>query len=546
MSLTRRTLIQTTGASALLVGATQLSFAQQQQQQQQAATTRGSGPVPGGAPKTPERLDFAWLLADPGVAAAQANVRIAMDGERVRSIDPLPAPVAGPRYLALPALANAHDHARTFRSATLGAYGQPLESWLPFLGVAPGMDPYLCAATSFARSLRHGVASLMVHYTRIQGGMPYLDEVRAVARAAHDVGVRIGFAVSMRDCNGIGYADDSTVLAALRPGIRDAVAKRMAVKPVAPAQQLALVDDVATMVREGGYGDRVTVQYGPTGVQWCTTPLLEAVAKASADTGRPVHMHLLESRYQREWADTVHSRGIVRFLDEVGLLSPRLTLAHCTWARPEDLALLAERGVTIAVNTSSNLGLQSGIAPVAEMLKHGCRVAMGLDGLALDEDDDALREMRLAYLLHRGWGYETTMSRGQLWDFAARNGPRSVGGQRAVATGRIAPGDPADLVVLDWNSLDNDSLFSDVDPLELLLARANGGHIAKVFVGGRMVVENGRVLGIDETGMGAELLARMRHKLAADATNVAAWRETVKAFAEDSKPFYRGRLWSCC
>jgi 5-methylthioadenosine/S-adenosylhomocysteine deaminase len=50
----------------------------------------------------------------------------------------------------LPALANAHDHARTFRSATLGAFGQPLESWLPFLGVIPGMDPYLCAATSFA------------------------------------------------------------------------------------------------------------------------------------------------------------------------------------------------------------------------------------------------------------------------------------------------------------------------------------------------------------------------------------------------------------
>ncbi|MFS2056047.1 hydrolase, partial [Variovorax sp. CT11-76] len=107
-----------------------------------------------------------------------------------------------PRLLALPALANAHDHARTFRSATLGAFGQPLESWLPFLGTVPGMDPYLCAATSFARSLRHGVTHLMVHYTRVQGGMDYVDEARAVARAARDVGVRIGFAVAMRDRHG--------------------------------------------------------------------------------------------------------------------------------------------------------------------------------------------------------------------------------------------------------------------------------------------------------------------------------------------------------
>jgi cytosine/adenosine deaminase-related metal-dependent hydrolase len=236
----------------------------------------------------------------------------------------------------------------------------------------------------------------------------------------------------------------------------------------------------------------------------------------------------------------------VRFLDEIGLLSPRLTLAHCTWARPEDLALIAERGATIAVNTGSNLGLKSGIAPVPEMLKQGCRVAMGLDGLAFDEDDDALREMRLAYALHRGWGYDTTMSRKQLWEFAACNGARSVGGARLSSAGRIAPGNPADLVLLDWNSLDNDSLFPDVDPLDLLLARANGSHIAKVLVGGRLVVDGGRVQGIDEAAMNAELLARMRRALAADAAN-ASWRETVKALAEDSGPFYRAnRLWGCC
>src|SRR6478736_7117526 len=198
----------------------------------------------------------------------------------------------------------------------------------------------------------------MVHYTRLQGGMPYVDEASAVARAARDVGVRIGFAVAMRDRNGIAYCDDATVLSALRPGIRDAVAKRLAVQPVAPAQQLALVDEVATMVEEGGWGDHVTVQYGPTAVQWCSTPLLEAIARASADTGRPVHMHLLETQYQRQWADRVHPGGIVKFLDSIGLLSPRLTLAHCAWARPEELALIAERGANIAVNTSSNLGLK--------------------------------------------------------------------------------------------------------------------------------------------------------------------------------------------
>lgn len=256
-------------------------------------------------------------------------------------------------------------------------------------------------------------------------------------------------------------------------------------------------------------------------------------------------MHCLETPYQRAWADRHHPEGMLRFLDRIGLLSPRLTLAHCTHARPEELALLAERGVTIAVNTSSNLYLKSGIAPVAEMLRQGCRVAMGLDGTGIDEDDDALREMRLAYMLHRGWGFDTTMTRKQLWDFAGRHGARSVSGAGAIATGRLAPGEPADLVLLDWERLDDDGIFADVDPMDLLLARANGTHIDKVLVGGRTVVEGGRVTGIDEPQLRAELVARARAALAADGAH-GQWLQTLRALAQDLAPFYSEGPLGCC
>ncbi|HYP85253.1 amidohydrolase family protein [Variovorax sp.] len=495
---------------------------------------------------TPREIDCAWLLPDPGAQAPQADMRIRIDADgRIAGIAPIGSAAAGRRLLAMPALSNAHDHGRTFRSATLGAYDKPLESWLPFNGVVPGLDPYLCAATSFARSVRHGVANLMVHYTRVQGGMPYVEEARHVARAARDVGVRIGFAVVMRDRNGIGYEGDAAVLRALRPGIRDAVAGRLAAKSAAPAQQIHQVDEVAQMLRDGGFDANVTAQYGPAAVQWCSTPLLEAIARASADTGRPVHMHCLETPYQRAWADRHHPQGMLRFLDDIGLLSPRLTLAHCAHARPDELALLAERGVTIAVNTSSNLYLKSGIAPVQEMLRQGCRVAMGLDGTGFDEDDDALREMRVAYMLHRGWGFDTRMTRQQLWAFAGGNGPRSVSGAGAIATGRLQAGAPADLVLLDWDALDDDALFDDVDPMDLLLARANGSHVARVMVGGRSVVEAGRVTGIDEAALRAELVARARAALAADPRH-GEWLQTLRALAQDLGPYYLEGAQGCC
>ena len=77
-------------------------------------------------------------------------------------------------------------------------------------------------------------------------------------------------------------------------------------------------------------------------------------------------------------------------------------------------------------------------------------------------------------------------------------------------------------------------------------ARGNGTHIAEVCIGGRTVVEAGRVIGIDEAVMRAELLARMRAALAADAGH-GGWRATVQALAQDLAPFYRdGRFGGCC
>ncbi|GGX37304.1 hypothetical protein GCM10007242_51080 [Pigmentiphaga litoralis] len=569
-----------------------------------------------------------WLLADPGVEAARKGVQVSIDEGRIAAINDASGPHAnavsfdvasatspgaapasamtgaspaagassGSRRLILPALSNAHDHARTFRSATLGAFARPLEGWLPFLGVTPAADPYLGAATSFARSVRHGVSHLMVHYTRVQGSLPYVEEAEAVAKAARDVGVNIGFAVAISDRHAIGYADDTTVLNAVRADIRDEVSARLKPSPLSPADYLARVDDVGHMLREGGYADHVTLQYGPGGVQWCSTPLLSAIAQASADTGRPVHMHLLETRYQREWADRTFPDGMVRYLDSIGLLSPRLTLAHCVWARPDELALLAERGVTIAVNTSSNLGIRSGIAPVGEMLRQGCCVAMGLDGLALDEDDDALREMRLAYALHRGWGYDVAMTPADLWRFAARNGRRSVIGMQGEAReagrlhgsmagaltgvadrarsdfkgnangvtrigthtgtgtrtdtvanlgGRLVVGAPADLLVLNWDAVDDDALFDDVDPLDILLARAHAGHLQDVYIGGHKIVEGGRVITVDEAGMRAELIAQVRASLKGNAA-AARWKEVVGQLADDLGPFYQHSPFSGC
>jgi cytosine/adenosine deaminase-related metal-dependent hydrolase len=331
------------------------------------------------------------------------------------------------------------------------------------------------------------------------------------------------------------YGPSEPLLAALPLDIRDAVAARYLRRPMTPRDQIELADLVASAAA----GPNFEVQYGPNGVQWCSDPLLTAIAEASASSGRRVHMHLLETRYQRAWADQNFPGGIVRHLDAIGLLSPRLTLAHCVWARPDDLELLAERGVTIAVNSSSNLVLRSGIAPLAGMLAKGCRVALGIDAGALDDDDDALRELRLAYLLHAGTGFKVAVGRQAMLRVAFANGRFAV--TNVDDGGMILPGAPADLLLLDWSVLDDDRLVDDIDALDLLLARATARHIRELIVAGRTVVISGKVTGVDFPAARDEVVAQMRAGMSENSAVARALPTLERAIAAHFESDY-----PCC
>jgi len=458
------------------------------------------------------QIDCTHLLTGTGV---QNNVAIEIDGERIRSLRSTTA-AAKPRLLAMPALVNAHDHGRAVRTSSIGAGGKPLETWLNHLALFPAIDPYLAAAVSLGNSALGGAGIVMMHYTRAQGFTDLPREVAEVARAARDVGVRVGFAVSMKDRNPIGYGPPEPLLDALPKAARDEIVSRFVRPPLAPKDYVKLVDDVAAAAESPTFN----VQYGPNGVQWCSDALLKAIAEASHLSGRRIHMHLLETRYQRGYLDQLYGGDVVKFLDSIGLLSDRLTLAHCVWARPDELELLAARGVTISTNSSSNLKLRSGIAPAAKMLACGCRVAMGIDGGALDDDDDMLRELRLTHLLHLGSGFTPRVSETEMLTVAAKTGRLSV--TNSAEGGVIEQGAPADFLLLDYYALDDDQLRDDIDPVDLVFARVTARHISELIVAGRTSVRDRRVLGIDLEAARREVMLRVREGQPAMASLAAA------------------------
>jgi cytosine/adenosine deaminase-related metal-dependent hydrolase len=468
------------------------------------------------------QIECTHLLTGSGVANSQT---IEIDGERISALRPCAA-APKPRLLAMPALVNAHDHGRAVRTSSIGAGGKPLEAWLQYLAMFPAVDPYLAAAVALGNSALGGAGVVMVHYTRAQGFTDLTTEVAEVARAARDVGVRVGFAVSMKDRSPIGYGPPEPLLDALPPDAREEIVSRFVRPPLAPKDYIKLVEDVAVAADSPTFN----VQYGPNGVQWCSEALLEAIAEASSLSGRRIHMHLFETRYQRGYLDQLYGGDAVKFLDRIGLLSPRLTLAHCVWARPDELELLAARGVTISTNSSSNLKLRSGVAPVAKMLGCGCRVAMGIDGGALDDDDDMLRELRLTHLLHLGSGFTPKVNENDILTVASKTGRLSV--TNSAEGGIIEAGAPADLLLVDYDALDDDALRDDLDPVDLLFSRATARHMSELIVAGRTVVKDGRVLGVDLEAARKEVMLRMRAGQPSMASFAAALSQLDRALAE--------------
>ena len=184
---------------------------------------------------------------------------------------------------------------------------------------------------------------------------------------------------------------------------------------------VALTDAVAS---EAATVSDFEVQYGPNGPHWCSDGLLAAIAEASARNGDArIHMHLLETRYQRAWADQAHPEGVVRAISMRSACCRRASRSPTASgpSPPTSSKLLAE----LAASPSSPMRApicicaprhRAGRRPHAAEALAGSRI--GIDNSALDEDDDGLRELRLAHFLHGGWGFETMIARG---DWLARN-----------------------------------------------------------------------------------------------------------------------------
>ncbi len=218
----------------------------------------------------------------------------------------------------------------------------------------------------------------------------------------------------------------------------------------------------------------------------CSDALLEGVADLAATLGAPTYIHCAETLKEVGECSVRRSLTPVEYLHKIGFFDEGGIIAHGTYLDKNDIALLADKNITVASNPSSNLKLASGVAPICSLLKNGVAVALGTDGAASNNALSMFREMYLMSCLQKERMKDAAaVPAEEALRAATETGYKALG----FDGGEIAVGRDADLALIDLNAPCMQPL-SDIG--KSLVYSADTSAVLMTVAGGHIAYENGR------------------------------------------------------
>jgi len=230
---------------------------------------------------------------------------------------------------------------------------------------------------------------------------------------------------------------------------------------------------------------------------------LEQILTYANELDLPIHIHLHETEDEIKESLTRFGMRPVERLRRLGLICPNLVAVHAVHLDHAEIDLLAHHGASVAHCPSSNLKLASGIAPLARFVERNLNTGLGTDGAASNNRLDLLEEMRLAALLAKAESQRAnSVPAHAALHMATLGAARAMG--LADRIGSIEVGKLADLCAIDLGGL---ALTPVYHPASHLVYAASRSDVSHVWVEGRMRVDQGRLIGIDEERLRANARA---------------------------------------
>ena len=392
---------------------------------------------------SPEILSDGAVLSSDGVIEAVGSL------SELKRLAPEAKVENYPNHIMLPGFVNSHHHVG-LTPLQVGTPDLALEMWLAYRSFERRVDYYLDTLYSAFEMLASGTTTV----AHVNGWLPG-DLATAhrgstmILDAYRKIGMRASFSIMARDQNRLVYEDDEQFCARLPSELGRKLSERLRSQSTPISESIQLFEQ---LTRENEGQSLTRIQLAPANLHWCSDDALLALEEKSRSANVPMHMHLLETIYQKEYGRRrSNGKTAVRHLYDLGILSPRMTLGHGVWLSEEDIEIAAQTGTCICHNCSSNFRLRSGVAPLNIFEARGVTTAIGLDEAGINDDRDMLQEIRLKLRAHRtpGMDEDDVPTVPQVVRMATEVGAKTTAfGDRI---GRLEKSRYFDAVLIDWN-----------------------------------------------------------------------------------------------
>lgn len=246
-------------------------------------------------------------------------------------------------------------------------------------------------------------------------------------------------------------------------------------------------------IRSFAGNDRVKFWFGPHAPYSCMADYLQKLTEKAKEYGIGITIHLSESVGEVENMQKEHGKTPIEYVADLGLFDVPVIAAHCVQATDQDIRLMKEHGVSVAMNPKSNMKLGNGFMPAEKFLNAGVNLCLGTDGCGSNNTQNLFAEMNAAALIYKGANKKAQcISAEDVLRFATVGGAKAIGMEGKL--GILKEGALADIIILDINE---PQFYPSSNLISGLVYSATGKEVETVIIDGKPVMQERKFLTID-------------------------------------------------
>jgi 5-methylthioadenosine/S-adenosylhomocysteine deaminase len=424
-------------------------------------------------------MDPQRRVIEEGAVGVKGDRIVAVDrAAEVRSRYEAARTLGGRRRIVLPGLIDCHNHLAQalVREYAMEDYPNIYRVYIPCEMAMDESDAEVSAKFGISQLLRAGV-------TTVAETTCTLEHEDPIARTVMETGIRCAMAR--------GLGDRTSKLASNY----DQIDERSSYSddPAFLREDLAATEAWLNRWAVEGEG-RLRPWIHNLGVPSCSDDRFLATQEMAANHDSGVMCHINRDREEIELAFSLFGRRPLEHLHSIGVLDDRFLAIHAMLTTDREIQMLADAGAAVAHAPIVCTDIVSAVTKVVSMRAAGVTVGLGCDTVI----NDLFKVMRIAFVMH---GQATgiplydplSLTTEDAMTMATIDAARALRWDHEI--GSLEAGKAADVVVVD---AENTRLTPTYQPVGTLVRYAVGTDVESVVVAGRIVVNDGHVLTIDE------------------------------------------------